>query len=211
MRFAAYTISILFHPVLVPLFTLLLFFQLDPFLLDLIPSEARWRIILAVGITTGLLPALSVFLLYRAGLVNSLELKERKERLLPLTMTLFYFIATYFLLMKAMLPGIIYSAILAATVAIAGLILISLFQKVSVHLCGFGSLIGSLLGLYSRSPFPFVDLLILFVLLGGILAASRAYLEAHKLHELLVGLLWGFLVAFYFVSRDIYYMNPELF
>lgn len=210
MKVLAYSFSVILHPVIIPLLTLFLLIQLDPFLTELIPPRGQWRILLAVGITTGLLPALSVFILSKAELVESVELKGRKERILPFIMTLFYFIATYILLMKTSLPSIIYSALLGGIVALSGMILLTLFKRVSAHLCAYGTLMGTLAGLYIRSPFPFLELAILMVLLGGLLASSRVVLGAHSLSELLIGVLWGFTACFVFVSLDIHYVNHGL-
>ncbi len=211
MRSLAYAISFLLHPVLIPVLTLLLLVKTDPILTQLLPSGALWRILLAVGITTGVLPALSVLILSKADLVESIELKKREERIVPFLMTLFYLIATYILLMKASLPSLIYSAFLGGIVAFAGLTLLTFFWRVSAHLCAYGSMIGALTGLFAHSPFPFTDLLILMVLVGGTLASARLYLGAHSLWELAVGAIWGFAATFFFVSRNIHYLDHSLF
>lgn len=211
MRSLSYAISFILHPVLIPVLTLLLVVQADPILTQILPGRALWRILLAVGITTGVLPALSVLILSKAELITSIELKERKERIIPFIMTLFYLTATYVLLMKASLPSLIYSTLLGGIVAFAGLTIMTFFWRVSAHLCAYGSLVGSLTGLFAHSPFPFKDLLILLVLVGGALASARFYLGAHSLRELAVGSVWGFLATFYFVSQNIHYVDHSLF
>lgn len=211
MRSLAYTISYILHPALIPVLTLLLVVQSDPILQQLLPSHALWRILLAVGITTGILPALSVLILSRTELIESVELKKRKERIVPFIMTLFYLLATYILLMNASLPSLLYSTLLGGIVAFTGLTLMTFFGRVSAHLCAYGSLVGALTGLFAHSPFPFTDLLILLVLVGGALASARFYLGAHSLQELAIGSIWGFAATFFFVSQDIHYVNHALF
>jgi hypothetical protein len=211
MRILAYSLSVLLHPILIPVLTILILVEVDPLLSELLASKALWQVLLAVAITTAILPALSVYILYKAELIESMELKTRRERILPFTMTLFYLIATYVLLLDAPLPTMIYSAMLGGIVAFAGLTIMTWFWRISAHLCAYASLVGALSGLYSHSPFPFQDLLVMLILLGGALASARLYLEAHSLTELAMGAAWGFCASFFFVSRNIYVSESFLF
>lgn len=204
MRFLAYSISVLLHPILMPVLTVFLIVRMDPLISELVANEALWQILLAMAITTAILPALSVYILYKAQLIESIELKKREERPLPFIMTLFYLMATYILLLDAPLPGLLYSALLGGIVAFAGLTVLTSFWRVSAHLCAYASLVGALLGLFSQSPFPFQNLFVLLILLGGALASARLYLEAHTLTELSMGTIWGLGCTFLFVSQNLY-------
>jgi membrane-associated phospholipid phosphatase len=66
----------------------------------------------------------------------------------------------------------------------------------SAHMTGFGGVLAvvGVLGIY----FPSLDLAYLLVatlLLGGVVASSRLYLEAHRPAEVYVGLLVGFAIC----------------
>lgn len=209
MRFLAYSLSVLLHPVLIPTLTVFLLVRVDPVFSGLINENALWKMLMAIAITTGVLPALSVYILSKAELVESIELKERRERIVPFIMSLFYLMATYIFLMKAPLPGLIYSAMLGIIAAFAGLTIMSFFWRISVHLCAYGSMVGALSGLFAHDPFPFKELLVLLVLLGGILASARIYLGAHSLSELAAGAAWGFFCSFFFVSEKLF-IPPSL-
>lgn len=204
MRALAHIISFLLHPALIPTLTIFFMVWLDPLHAELIPWKDLWNLLLAVLITTGILPTLSIFILYRAELIQSVYLERRKDRFLPFIITLIYLIATYIILLKPDLPSLIYAAFFGGIVAFTGLAIMNIWWRVSVHLCAYSGFVGAILGLFSHNHFPVLDFLALLILLGGILASARIRLEAHTLSELALGTVWGFLCSFFFVTRHLY-------
>ena len=204
MRAFSHTVSVLLHPALIPTLTIFLMVRLDPLHAQMIPMEDLWNVLLAVAITSGILPVLSVFILWRAELIDSVRLEKRKDRYLPYIITLFYLIATYILLLEPGLPSLIYAALLGGIVAFFGLALMTLLWRVSVHLSAFAGLVGAVCGLFVHAQFPLQDLLVMMILLGGILASARLQLGAHTLPEVALGSVWGFFCSFFFVSRNLY-------
>jgi len=73
---------------------------------------------------------------------------------------------------------------------------ITFFWKMSAHMTGIGGLLAVLgvLGIY----FPSLNLAYLLVatlLVGGLVASARLYLDAHRPAEVYVGLLVGFAIC----------------
>jgi hypothetical protein len=204
MRTFAHIVSIVLHPAIIPTLTVFLMVRLDPLHAQMIPMEDLWNILLAVAIMTGILPVLSVFILSRSELIDSIHLDKRKDRFLPYIITLFYLLATYIILLEPGLPSLIYAALFGGIVAFCGLALMTLLWRVSVHLCAYAGLVGAVCGLFVHVKFPLQDLLVLMVLLGGLLASSRLRLGAHTLPEVALGSVWGFFCSFFFVSRNLY-------
>jgi len=84
-------ISLIFQPLLMPTFGMILMMNMDVFS----PMPLRWRLIAIIGtfIFTGLLPALPIWLMMKRGEVNDLFISKREERTMPY---LFSFMAYVF-------------------------------------------------------------------------------------------------------------------
>ncbi len=204
MRVFAHIFSIILHPAIIPTLTVFFMVRLDPLHSQMIPEGDLWRILIALAILTGVLPLLSVFILHRAGLIESLDLNRRKDRPYPYIITLFYLIITYIMLLGPGLPSLIYAALMGGIVAFFGLALMTLLWKVSAHLCAYAGMVGAISGLFVHTRFPLQDFLVAMVLIGGLLASARLKLGAHSLSELALGTAWGFFCSFFFVSRNLY-------
>ena len=88
-------ISGVFHPLVMPLATLVMVFALDPYL------QALPEVFMYMGVVVlvnTLAPAVSIWLLHRRGYLSDLDIRNRKERALPFIIVLAYFIMTYALL-----------------------------------------------------------------------------------------------------------------
>lgn len=87
-------VSVIFQPLLIPTYSLLLIFSLNNYIALIIPSEYRKIIVIIVAVTTFILPALFILIMYRRKMINSLNMDRREERILPLFITgIFYFLA----------------------------------------------------------------------------------------------------------------------
>jgi hypothetical protein len=132
-----------------------------------------------------------------SGMVKSLHFEEKSDRRTPfILVTLFYLLTTYFLKEKTELDPILWQGMGIITFSVALLTGITFFWKMSAHMTGIGGVLGVLgiLAVY----FPSLDLAYLLVatlLLGGLVASARLYLDAHRPAEVYVGLLVGFVIC----------------
>ncbi|MBP6696626.1 MAG: hypothetical protein KA175_03335, partial [Flavobacteriales bacterium] len=102
MRTAAHLLSVLLHPVFMPLLTLVMAFWLDPHLSFFLPLPLRLVTYGMVLVLTVLFPITSALLLLKSGAISTLAMPERKERIIPLLMTLFYTGMCLYLLHRTM-------------------------------------------------------------------------------------------------------------
>ena len=82
-------LSTVLHPLVMPLLTLILLFAFDPYLRTM-PGVFVYLILVVVVNTVA--PAISLFVLYRKGVLSDLEIANRSERALPFLIVLAYFI-----------------------------------------------------------------------------------------------------------------------
>lgn len=196
VRKLALLISVVFQPLLMPSLVFgLLFFGVPQ--ATSLPEAFKVRIFYLIVCATLLIPMVLMLGLRWSGLVKSLHFEEKSDRRVPfLLVTLFYVLTTYFLKEKTELDPILWQGMGVITLAVFLLTVVTYFWKMSAHLTGIGGVLAvtGILGLY----FPSVMVAYLLVgtlLLGGLVASSRLYLDAHRPAEVYVGLLVGFVTC----------------
>jgi hypothetical protein len=162
-----------------------------------LPEAFKVRIFYLIVCATLLIPVVLMLGLRWSGYVKSLHFEEKSDRRVPfILVTLFYVLTTYFLKEKTELDPILWQGMGVITAAVALLTVVTYFWKMSAHLTGIGGVLAvtGILGLY----FPSVTvayLLVATLVLGGGIASSRLYLDAHRPAEVYVGLLVGFVTC----------------
>ncbi|MCK4360166.1 MAG: hypothetical protein KAV70_00355, partial [Bacteroidales bacterium] len=161
-------LSVVFHPLLIPTYTLLIIFNLNVFFSMIIPQAAKWQILGMIFLITFLFPLFMMILFQRIGIIKSLYMKTKEERTLPYLMTIiFYYLASY-LLKQLQISPIFYYFILGATFLIIITLIINFFWKISIHMIGVGGMLGILMGLSFLFMIDIPFLIILLVLCSGI-------------------------------------------
>lgn len=195
-RKLALLISVVFQPLLMPSLVFgLLFFGVPQ--ATSLPEAFKVRIFYLIVCATLLIPVVLMLGLRWSGYVKSLHFEEKSDRRVPfILVTLFYVLTTYFLKEKTELDPILWQGMGVITAAVALLTGVTYFWKMSAHLTGIGGVLAvtGILGLY----FPSVTvayLLVATLVLGGGIASSRLYLDAHRPAEVYVGLLVGFVTC----------------
>lgn len=187
-------ISVLFHPLWVPLIGLYFLFKLPIFINYRLNEEYLYFIYIIFILNLVLAPLFISLYLKRQKIIKSLEMNEVKERSIPYLVSILFYIFTYFLLSKISFPSFYLSLFKAATITILLLFIFSLLKmKFSAHLAALGGFLGMLflVNLYFKMD---TNLLIAFTLIiTGLVASARLALNAHGFKELFFGFLIGFL------------------
>lgn len=192
-RFAQ-IISILFHPLFLTFYGLLIFFHSGLYISYLPQSMKKW-IYIIVAVNTAIVPlSLTPIYLYRK-IIASVQMENSQERIIPLIINAFLFYLTYYLLSRYNTPDILRIYILAGAVCIFVAILISWRWKVSLHMLGIGALTGAVLFVSIRYRVNLNLYLILLILMSGLIGFSRLFLNAHNPFQIYLGYLVGFLIS----------------
>ena len=196
IRKLALLLSVVFQPLLMPSLVFgLVFFAVPQ--ASSIPDSFKVRLFYLIVASTLLIPMVLMLGLRWSGMVKSLHFEEKSDRRTPfILVTLFYLLTTYFLKEKTELDPILWQGMGIIAFAVALLTGITFFWKMSAHMTGIGGVLGVLafLAIY----FPSLNLAYLLVatlLLGGLVASARLYLDAHRPAEVYVGLLVGFVIC----------------
>ena len=196
-RTLALTLSVLFHPLLIPtyLFTLVLYGL--PQSVVTFPAESRWLILGIIFFTTFIVPGLGTYFLYRNGFVSSLHIENRPERNLPFFFTTLCFgVTSYLFYQEQVFDRLLFYIMLLITLSVFLLYLISFRWKISAHSVGLGGALGILLFLHANLPENFLlYVLVSAILVIGAVMSARLALQAHTPTEVYTGFLLGFSVG----------------
>ena len=186
-------ISIILHPVFIPLITLKTTLFFTPSLGFVIDSYLNF-ITHIVILTTIVFPLLLILLLVRNGKVASLEMTNYKERPTPLIYSALIMFIGYGILEPILTLAPVLKAELLTAIIIVGLAsFISKYWKISLHMLGVGGITGALIGIHFLCG-GLSQLIILSMLISGILGIARINEKAHNHAQIYVGFLVGIFV-----------------
>ena len=195
-RSVALVLSVVFQPLLIPtlVFALMLFGV--PESTSIHEGFKSW-IFFSIVLATLLIPMITIFGLRMSGTVKSLHMPEVKDRRLPFVITAFFFLLiTLFLRQNTVFDPILGQAMSVICVSVVLLTAVSFFWKMSAHMTGLGGLLAVILVLGRKFPtFDVIYPLLGALLLCGLVASARLYLQAHRPLEIYAGLAVGFLVC----------------
>lgn len=157
------------------------------------PPMLRLGFLGFVSVYTFLMPILMIYFMYSRKWVQTLTLKNLRERRLPyLTTTIFYLFLSYFLYSRssAYQPTavlIFFSAIVIIIVAV-----VSLWWQISAHAAAIGGCFGAFCVTFFKYGDPNLYYAALAsLILAGAVMSSRLKLNAHSLTQVIAGFLVG--------------------
>lgn len=183
-------ISVIFHPLFMPVYGMIIIFS-APTLYGYLPFEVKKLLFLIVLINNVILPlSLLPFLKYR-NIISSWTVENRRERIIPLLITTLLYASTSFIVMKFPIPVFLKSFIFAAFFVSLAITVINFWWKISIHSAGAGALSALVLILSLKMYSSLVWYLIMVIIAGGLILSSRLKLNSHSPQEVWLGFLTG--------------------
>lgn len=194
MEKIAKAISYIFHPLIVPTLGFLVLYNSGSYLSYLPPDLKKW-ILLIVFLLTCVVPlAFIPFFMYQRMVMN-LEMQSKRERYIPLVVSLLLYGVCYFIIRRIPIPQPYHTFLLSSVLALAATFLITLVYRISFHMVGAGGLVALIGFLAFHLKVDLQFYLGVAVLLAGITGTARMTLKAHTQDEIYVGFLTGFSVV----------------
>lgn len=145
--------------------------------------------------------------MYGIGLIKSLSLEERTERIGPLIVAIVAYLWLFLNIRSHnAIPGLFSAFVLGALISLIIAFFINNFQKISLHAVGMGGFMIALFNIlitngraytsidisdtYTLTIHSIVFMVSLLILLGAVLS-SRLYLRAHNLQDVFGGVMVG--------------------
>lgn len=187
-------ISFLFHPLIMPIAGVIIYFLVTPKFNSI---DAQKRLFLSILILTILIPIVFFFLLKNVGVIKSLELNKVKERKIPL---LIYIIINVIIALKIISEDFsieLHYYFVGIIGSLVGCFVLSLLNfKVSLHMTGISALILFVIGLafhFQKNLTVWISILMFGM---GAIASARLYLKFHNNSEIWLGFFIGSITQF---------------
>jgi hypothetical protein len=190
----AKVISVVFHPLLIPSYAMLLIINISNNHMNVLSSQSRYIALSIVLLTSFVLPAMVILLLLKMGVVKSLQMENQHERVLPLFLTAIFFYGTYYLLKQQPYYALFNFFMLGATLLVIISLLINYLSKISIHMVAQGGLFGALAGYSLALNHDFFLILFIVAFSAGLTGFARLRLNAHSEAEVYSGFGLGVLV-----------------
>jgi hypothetical protein len=191
-------VSVILHPVFIPLYCVYFIFRLQIYPFSLFPTDREMYIVLLlITIFNVLIPLIFIFLLKKTGLIQTFQLEQKRERVFPLFIYAMMLYFSAIICRRWNLPPICDLVFLLMAMISLSSLMISFFYKISLHLIGWGTLAGLLIffiNFFGQSHY--LIWLSLLIFLSGLISWSRAVLEKHKAGEMITGFVLGCLLMF---------------
>ncbi|MCD4683092.1 MAG: hypothetical protein K8R86_07395 [Bacteroidales bacterium] len=129
----------------------------------------------------------------RRGLIKSLQMESKEERVYPFLLTGIFFFLSYYMLKQIQISEVFHLFLLGITILVFLSLLINFFSKISIHMVGIGGMAGALTGISIRINLDLVLLISFTILLAGFIGFARLKLKSHQPIQIYTGYLLGFL------------------
>jgi membrane-associated phospholipid phosphatase len=197
VKAAAKIISVIFHPLLLTTYLVIILNLFFPSML-MIKPENRIVIIGLIFTVTFVMPSLNILMMRYFGNITSVTLYSRQQRIGPfIFISLLYILITLLFYYKVSFSQNFNKLMVIITCMVIISLLITFFYKISIHSLAASGGIGILLPLNKVTeeatllwPTAFV------IVAAGLVMSSRLLLDAHTPREVLYGGIVGFLVGF---------------
>ena len=183
-----------------PLLGVILMFKYHGYYSIIYRQEYVDKLIFLALILTVLFPFISIYVLYKSGMVSDITLSKRKERIIPSIITVGYYLGFYYFLRQ--IEGIdepILAGYLGGCIALVISIYITSRWKISLHVQGISSLAGFFIGVTQVTFIPHLSMSLWLILGIGLVGSSRLFLDKHTISQVGAGAVLGFMVPYLFV------------
>lgn len=199
--------STVFHPILMPLLTILTVLYAFPFRYEYVPDKIWNATVFTMLAMTILMPLIIMLIMKKLEIVSDYDISLQKQRIFPYLIFFFFYLMT-FLTFKPkenssyvfMEDALLATIFLGATLSLALSFFLNNFLKVSVHTMAISNLFAFICMISRNTQKSLFILLIVSLVIVGIVGSSRIYLRAHTKKEVYVGFICGIIgqiLAFY--------------
>jgi membrane-associated phospholipid phosphatase len=194
-------LSILFHPLWVPVYLFVALMRFDRYALFLVGKDFQ-KLFLPLLLINAIAPAFSIWLLAKGGYISSVRVENRRERFVPILLVLFYYGGTYALIRITgqSVPWLIPSLMLALIASLVAALSLNFILKISLHMLALGGAFGVVLAIQAQHRFGPIAIAAAIGLLAGLVGWARLKLNAHSPREVYAGFLVGAVFS-YFILR----------
>tara|TARA_B100001115_G_scaffold183505_1_gene182544 strand:- start:669 stop:1274 length:606 start_codon:yes stop_codon:yes gene_type:complete len=199
MRFAQF-ISVVGHPIFMPVYAIVLIFEFNPYIDLQVPNSIQVIVLTILSVFTILLPLITAIVLQKLGVVKSIYMKTAEERKWPFLLSVLWYYLGFELLTHITLPISLYLLMIGSITIILIAYFITLRWKISAHMLGIGGVIGAMVGLSYRFEFNHFYLILALFFVAGLIGYARLKTNSHNYRQVYAGFILGVIVEWIAIS-----------
>lgn len=183
-------VSYLFHPLLIPVYFVLIMWVNSVYPLQFYPNYFKGFLLALVGIHSLILPAIIILFLYYRKIITDIHLVNAESRTIPfLYVMIIYLITAVIFYFNKNIPDIFSLVFAISGLNISILLLALRWIKLSAHAMGISGLFTLLLYYQLFHSVNYFLEIVIVILIIGIVSTARLYLKAHKAIEVYLGII----------------------
>ncbi len=202
MKLFSRIISVIFHPLFVPLYLALIITSYAPtHFVDL--KGKHYTIVMSMlAILMIGFPLFAMLVMRGLGMIQSFNIKDVKERFIPMIAVATFYLWTYMMFKPTSktvfaVDPILSSMIMGSIVSIFLAFFFNSFYKISLHAIAAGGIVGVVMNVMPVADYNMTYVLIASLVIAGAVATARLYLQEHTPKEVYMGLLAGYFAQFF--------------
>ena len=193
-RWIAKIISVILHPMFMPVYGILILFNSGTFL-SYLPKSVKNIVLIIIAVNTIILPLSVVPLYLSQKIIKSIHMVTSRERIIPLVMNSLFFYLGFYLLNRLQVPELIKIYVLASFSVVVVTLLVSLKWKISIHMIGIGGLTGAIISISWHLGVDMKAVWMGLILCSGLIGFARLELNKHTPAQVYSGFFIGLLVS----------------
>jgi len=191
-RIFAAVISVLFHPLFIPLYVSCFLLFWHPTVFAGFDFLQKIRVLATVFVNLTLLPAFTVFLLWRLKFVDNILLRTSKERIIPYAAMMFFgFWAWNVFNHLSYSPPVFTQFLLGTFIAIIAGWMANIYYKISMHGLAIGGLLFFTIYVSLTMEGSGGQYIAAAIIITGLTATARLLISDHKGFDVYSGIAVG--------------------
>jgi len=182
------------HPVFMNTLGVWLLFNLFPELSYGLNPILQWFYMVFIVVSTGVIPLLFVLFSVYVRKSADIMMPNKEDRNQSYLIVSAIYLVDFYLSKKTGAPWLISAYLLSCSTIMVTVLIVNLFNKISIHGSGLGALTGVVFEASTHSNTDLRWLLALLFCFSGIVLTSRLFLEAHNSKQIYGGFLTGLLL-----------------
>lgn len=186
-------ISFLLHPFIMPALGVVILLYART-VVSMLPPIIKMYTVGVLILNTIIIPAICIALLYKFGIISSLSIDKRKDRVTPIAIVAMSYVLSAYILKDYLVIDILRGMLYAAFISLMCCFTINLRWKISLHMTAIGGVTGMILAINMIGYGQVFPILIVMLMLSGLLASARLYLGKHNINQIAAGFFLGLFI-----------------
>lgn len=186
-------VSWIFHPVFMPVAMVIFLSFISPENVRALDNNQKMQWLGNIIVNTLFFPMVATFLMKALGFIESIHMRNAKDRIIPLIATMIFYFWAYQVFKNINSPFLLRVFLLGNFWGLILVFLVNIFLKISMHTAAAGGAIGIVIVCTIIGKVNIIFPLLGVVFIAGLIGTARIILKAHKQIEIWIGYFVGIL------------------